>query len=221
MKSNQQRKAAILARIKQAQDASKSSDLTLASNPVPQAISAEKLLDYFREQATQALCTVQDIETVHAAPKVIADYLTQHEQPALLALANTSAFAQLDWHGANMEISHLLRDQQTRAVMVEADYAIAETGTLILTSSPQQPTTLNFLCDTLIVLVRIENIVAYYESAWDSLKEHAKKNATEFDLPRVTNWVTGPSKTADIEQTIQLGAHSAQRVLILLLQSNS
>ena len=38
-----------------------------------------------------------------------------------------------------------------------------------------------------------------------------------WDLPRAINIVSGPSRTADVEQTIQLGAHGPRRLHVLLL----
>jgi L-lactate dehydrogenase complex protein LldG len=36
-------------------------------------------------------------------------------------------------------------------------------------------------------------------------------------MPRTVNWITGPSRTADIEQTLLLGAHGPQRLHILIV----
>jgi L-lactate dehydrogenase complex protein LldG len=39
------------------------------------------------------------------------------------------------------------------------------------------------------------------------------------ELPRSINLVTGPSRSGDIEQTIQLGAHGPKRLLVLLVDA--
>jgi L-lactate dehydrogenase complex protein LldG len=36
-------------------------------------------------------------------------------------------------------------------------------------------------------------------------------------MPRNVNWITGPSRTADIEQTLLLGAHGPQRLHIVIV----
>ena len=91
--------------------------------------------------------------------------------------------------------------------------AAAETGTLFLVSGPENPTTLNFLPEAHTVLIKSSDIVGSYEEAWDRLRAIYGKGA----LPRTVNLVSGPSRTADIEQTIVMGAHGPRRLLVLIL----
>ena len=89
--------------------------------------------------------------------------------------------------------------------------AIAETGTLALLSGPSSPTTLRFLPDDHIVVIESQQIVAHVEDVWDLMRE-------EYDgPPRTMNLITGPSRTADVEQTIQLGAHGPRRLHVVIL----
>ena len=91
---------------------------------------------------------------------------------------------------------------------------MAEPGTPWLRSGPAGPTTLNFLPDTHVVVLRASRIVGAYEEAWDGLRSARGETA----MPRTVNFVTGPSRTADIEQTIQLGAHGPRRLHIVLVE---
>jgi L-lactate utilization protein LutC len=87
---------------------------------------------------------------------------------------------------------------------------VAETGSLVLLSSPQTPTRLNFLPDHFLCVLQAERVVPYLEDAWQLIRtEHGT-------MPRTVNLVTGPSRTADIEQTLQLGAHGPRRLHVLL-----
>jgi L-lactate dehydrogenase complex protein LldG len=95
--------------------------------------------------------------------------------------------------------------------------AIAETGTLMLVSGEGTPTTLNFLPDTHIVVVRTGQVVAGYEDGWDLLRARADSGDGPAALPRTVNFITGPSRTGDIEQRIQLGAHGPRRLHIILI----
>jgi L-lactate dehydrogenase complex protein LldG len=88
--------------------------------------------------------------------------------------------------------------------------AVAETGTLMLISGPETPTTLNFLPDTQIVAMRAGQVVASYEDGWDLVRSRGP-------MPRTINFVTGPSRTGDIEQRIQLGAHGPRRLHVILI----
>ncbi|MGH7055097.1 MAG: LutC/YkgG family protein, partial [Stellaceae bacterium] len=98
------------------------------------------------------------------------------------------------------------------ASLTPAFAAIAETGTLMLISGAETPTTLNFLPDTHIVILHERQIVAAYEDAWDRLRARAGAR-----LPRTVNFITGPSRTADIEQHLELGAHGPRRLHIVMV----
>jgi L-lactate dehydrogenase complex protein LldG len=91
--------------------------------------------------------------------------------------------------------------------------AIAETGTLMLLSSPQTPATVSLLPETHVAIVTADKIVATMEDAWARLRTH-----TGF-MPRAVNFISGPSRTADVEQTVTLGAHGPRNVLIVLVDS--
>ena len=94
---------------------------------------------------------------------------------------------------------------------------IAETGTLMLTSGAVGPTTLNFLPETHMAVLKASDITGCYEDAWDRLRVVQGAARDGGTLPRTVNLITGPSRTADIEQTIQLGAHGPRRLCILLV----
>jgi L-lactate dehydrogenase complex protein LldG len=84
----------------------------------------------------------------------------------------------------------------------------------MLISGADTPTTLNFLPDTHIVLARADQVVAVYEDGYDRLRADRALGT----LPRVINFITGPSRTADIEQHIELGAHGPRRLHIVLVE---
>jgi L-lactate dehydrogenase complex protein LldG len=90
---------------------------------------------------------------------------------------------------------------------------VAETGTLVLLSGPENPTTLNFLPDTHIVMIAAADIAGDYESIWRRLRERHGPGV----MPRTVNMITGPSRSADIEQTLILGAHGPRALLILVV----
>ena len=83
--------------------------------------------------------------------------------------------------------------------------AVAETGSLVFTSSAETPATLNFLPDNHIVVVNESQVVNHVDDVWKRLRQTAKSC-------RAVNFVTGPSRTGDIEQTIEIGAHGPRRM---------
>ena len=88
---------------------------------------------------------------------------------------------------------------------------IAEIGSLILASGPDSPTTLNFVPDHHLIVLPAGHIVRHFEDAWTLLR------ALPGGLPRATNIISGPSRTGDVELTIQLGAHGPRSVHVLLV----
>jgi L-lactate dehydrogenase complex protein LldG len=98
-----------------------------------------------------------------------------------------------------------------RLTVTSAYAGVAETGSLVLLSSAQSPTTLNFLPDDHVIVVRESQIVKHIEDVW------ARMRSDKRAMPRTVNFITGPSKTADVEQTIQEGAHGPRRLHVILV----
>jgi L-lactate dehydrogenase complex protein LldG len=94
--------------------------------------------------------------------------------------------------------------------LTHAFAGIAETGTLMLPSGPHRPTTNNLLPDNALVVLAAADIVGVYEDAFDKLREAGP-------IPRNIMLVTGPSRSADIEQTLELGAHGPRRLHLLVI----
>lgn len=123
------------------------------------------------------------------------------------------ALRDLDWP-ADWQVSFGASKGDDRISVTPCFAAVAETGSVVLLSGPESPTTLNFLPDFHIVLVRENQLVRHVEDVWPRLR------AAGAD-PRVVNFITGPSKTADVEQTIQYGAHGPRSLdVIYILDGN-
>jgi L-lactate dehydrogenase complex protein LldG len=90
--------------------------------------------------------------------------------------------------------------------------AIAETGTLVFASAPDTPSTVSLLPETHVAVVSARRMVAHMEDAWALARAELRQ------LPRAINFVSGPSRTADIDQTIVLGAHGPYRVHIIVVR---
>ncbi len=102
---------------------------------------------------------------------------------------------------------------EDRASLSRALVAAAETGTLVLVSGADNPTTLSFLPETHFILIRASDVVGSYEEAFDRLRAIYGEGS----LPRTVNLISGPSRTADIEQTIVRGAHGPKRLHVVIL----
>jgi L-lactate dehydrogenase complex protein LldG len=146
--------------------------------------------------------------------EAVADYLAAQNLPKALAVAPHPLLDGVNWpEGFQAQRRRAVGDD--RVSLTVAFCAIAETGSLMLLAGPDSPTTLNFLPDDFLCVLPENRIVPRMEDAWALLRE--ERGA----MPRATNIVTGPSRTADVEQTIQLGAHGPRRLHVLLLQDGA
>jgi len=168
----------------------------------------------FRDMATSADATVERLDRADSIPDAVAAYLARENLPSELRRAPHPELERLDWSAKPLlSVSVGPADGGTVAGLSVAFAGIAETGTLMLLSGPDGPTTLNFLPDHHLVLVRASAVVGAYEDGWAKLRAVMGSRA----MPRTVNLVTGPSRSADIEQTLQLGAHGPRRLHILLV----
>ena len=120
--------------------------------------------------------------------------------------------AAMPWSDTALDIKHGSSDGLDLNALAFAFAGIAETGTLAMVSGPDNPTTLNFLPDNEIVVVSREEVEADYESVIARLRRVYGKG----EAPRTLNFITGPSRSADIEQTLLLGAHGPRRLHIVI-----
>jgi L-lactate dehydrogenase complex protein LldG len=140
---------------------------------------------------------------------VVEEHVRKHALAPDLVVAPDPDLDDIAWSNRfKVERRAAVGSDQTSVTSAFA--GVGETGSLVLLSSPRSPTTLNFLPeDHLIVLAR-SRIVPHIEDVWTRLR-------TEIGaMPRTVNFITGPSKTGDVEQVIQEGAHGPRRLHVIL-----
>jgi len=171
-------------------------------------------IELFLDMASRAAATVARVSSNDDVPGAVADYLARENLPARIKLAPDPQLQGLPWDKRPLiEISAGRSHGEDAVSLCRAEAGIAETGTLMLASGPESPTTLNFLPDTEIVLLPAEAVVGGMEEAWRILRARFPGQS----LPRTVNFVTGPSRSADIGLKLQLGAHGPRRLHILLV----
>jgi L-lactate utilization protein LutC len=127
-------------------------------------------------------------------------------------IVSAPALSQLPWPD-DLDIQFGSVSSEVEICVNQGLCAIAETGSVVLASDPTTPTLLNFLGETQVVLVSGSRLVEYLEEGWAMIRhlEH---------VPRAVNLVSGPSKTADVEQTLQIGAHGPCRFHVLIVEAD-
>jgi L-lactate dehydrogenase complex protein LldG len=158
---------------------------------------------------------VREVATLDALPQAIEELLTDGGLPRRLRHGSDELLCNLPWDTTTIERDQGAATPNDQVSLSRALTAAAETGTLFLASGPENPSTLNFLPDTQIVVLCAEDLVGSYERAWDKLR--VNRNI----LPRTVNMISGPSCTADIEQTLIHGAHGPIRFAVLIAWGNA
>jgi L-lactate dehydrogenase complex protein LldG len=177
---------------------------------------AARRLALFTEMAEEVSATIQDLPSPEEVPLAVQAFLRAHNLPQAIRHGADPLIAALPWHSApTLERRQGRAGLADEASLSRAFAGVAETGTLILHSGADNPTTLNFLPDNHIVVLAADDIVGSYEEAWDRLR----RKFGEGNLPRTVNMITGPSRTGDVEQTIELGAHGPRRLHILIVKN--
>lgn len=175
--------------------------------------SGEERLALLTDMLSKQGADVSRVATQKAAVGAIASYLGTCNLPPRLRMGADPVLAGLPWREAwDIERSFGRAEPGDRAALSRATVAAAETGTLFLVSGTDNPTTLNFLPEAHTILIAASDIVGSYEEAWDRLRAIHGQGT----LPRTVNLISGPSRTADIEQTIVRGAHGPSRLHVLI-----
>lgn len=209
----------ILARIRAAQ----------GREPEPSAAEREAAADYvarhlpgprpempgdlsarFVEEAEKMATTVETVQAMSEVPAAAHRYLTQHALP-LQAIA-WQTLQDLQWAEAGLSVEFRKPRDGDVVGLTGCFCATAETGTLVLLSGPETYASAGLLPETHIAIVPASRIVAGHEEAFGLIRSERG------ELPRAVNFVSGPSRTGDIEQTIVLGAHGPYRVHVIVVR---
>lgn len=175
----------------------------------PQPELSGGLVERFRSKAESLSSTVESVGDRGAALAAVARYLAAQNLAADIVI--TPELAALDWQAHGLRSVARAAVDADRAGVTGCFCAVAETGTLMLLSGPESPATVSLLPETHIALVDASRIVATMEDAFALLR------GERGEIPRAVNFISGPSRTGDIEQTIVLGAHGPCRVHLILI----
>ena len=163
----------------------------------------------FRDRALSLASTLADVPLLAGVPAAVATYLRSNALP--LSAVCWPEFTGLDWRSAGVDVEARATQAEDMVGITGCFCAIAETGTLMLLSGPRTPAVTSLLPETHIAIVSAARIVRGMEDAWCLLRSELPA------VPHGINFVSGPSRTADIEQTLVLGAHGPYRVHIVLI----
>jgi L-lactate utilization protein LutC len=166
--------------------------------------------DKFISKLEKVGATVSVIDNKNELIKELNRYVAKNQIQSEITISKDTQFDDYDWQDVDVTTEY-----EARSISVSVTYAhlgIEETGTLVMLSSPSSPTGMNFLADHHLVVLSCADIVKTMEDVWTILRDE------DGELPRTVNLITGPSRTADIEQEIQIGAHGPKNLHVVLIK---
>lgn len=164
----------------------------------------------FAEKVALVASTFAPVEGVDGVSRAVADYLEERRLDKEIVVTTDPLLEQVCWSN-EFAVARRAADPGDRVSVTGAYAGIAETGTLVFVSSRKTPTTLNFLPETHVAVLARDRLVAHLEDVW------ARLRAERAGPPRTVNFITGPSRTGDIELQLELGAHGPRRLHVILV----
>ena len=176
-------------------------------------LSGDALISMFKAQAEAAFTTVAEVDSTADVPESVATFLRKHNLSASVRMCDDLRLRAMAWDATSLEVKRGRSDGHDLNGVSHAFGAVAESGTLVLVSGPENPSTVNFLPDNHIVIVAAKDVAGDYETVLTRVRE-----VYSGAMPRTVNFITGPSRSADIEQTLLLGAHGPRRLHVVLVK---
>ena len=165
---------------------------------------------YFIDKLRSVSGKVTRVASIDQVADVVAGHLQNFDLGDAIVVAPDPTLEGIPWSN-RLSVERRAGAGGDRLTVTGAYAAVAETGSLVLLSGPHSPTTLKFLPVDHIIVLRESQIVAHIEDVW------VRMRGDKQPMPRTVNFITGPSKTADVEQTIQEGAHGPRRLHVILV----
>ena len=190
----------------------------------PDALSEEQRLAQFKEILASQNALFYECASEELAEK-LEELLKQHSDENEILIGKNSDVEKFGLTKSEtinfIEVESFEKNKENynlTSALTTAFAAASETGTLFLSSGPENPTWLNYLAKCHFVLLDKSTLCQTYEQAFE-LGRKQQKTANQSFPPRSINMISGPSRTADIEQTLTLGAHGPIELIILIYSS--
>jgi L-lactate dehydrogenase complex protein LldG len=186
-----------------------------APGVVPQRgqLPRDEKVALFIAMAEKVHATTARISGYDELPAEVSRWLRENNFPADLRICQDPRIAGADFDATALTIRRGASDGNDINALSHAEAAIAETGTLCLVSGPENPTSLNFLPENHVVVLRAADVQGDMEALFPALRQRYG----EGKMPRSVNFITGPSRSGDIEQVLLLGAHGPRALHIVVV----
>jgi L-lactate utilization protein LutC len=186
--------------------------------PISTLLPADRRRTLFAEKLAQNKATFSEILARKSIPGAVARHVARqgYDGKVIVGQSLTALpwdIVDLDCNGVSEQ--HDLPLEDGLMMVTDCFAAAAETGTIITLSDRDHDSRLNFVARHHCVVLDEQDLVGPYEDVWVHMQNR------QVPMPRAANFITGPSRTADIEQTIELGAHGPASLHVILVRAPS
>lgn len=199
----------ILARLRAGDDAGGGASPTIVDvPPAPQLAAYPDRTAAFLQAAAANSMAVQAIAGEAEIPQAVATYCQQNQLPPQ-AVCEPS-LQPLNWHAAGVTATSRTAQLDDVCGVTRANAAAADTAALLITDNTPYALSISLLPPHHIAILHATDLVDDIAQLWTRLPQ---------PLPRGCRLIAGPSRTADIEQTLTLGVHGPIAVCVLLVNN--
>src|SRR5690606_13780036 len=140
--------------------------------PARGQLPQKERIDLFCAMAAKFAASLERVETSADVPKAVAAYLRDRNLPARVRMGTDRRLAQMPWAAErSLEILPGSAETDDMAGVSHALAGVAETGTVLLHSGTENPTTVNFLPEHHIVVLKVEDIAGDLEAVFDKVRQ--------------------------------------------------
>jgi|SRR5690606_8180502 len=186
----------------------------LGVRPARGQLPQKERVELFCRMAEKVSATVKRVRKAESVPKAVAAYLRARNLPASVRMGADGRLKAMPWTSVrSLEVKNGPAEPEDMVGVSHAVAGVAETGTIVLHSGADNPTTVNFLPEHHIVVVDAKDITGDLETALSGIRQAFGKG----EMPRTLNLITGPSRSGDIEQKLLLGAHGPRALHLIVV----
>ncbi len=182
--------------------------------PARGQLPPKERVELFCAMAEKLFASVERLKSHDDVPQAVATYLRERNLPSSIRMGDDARLAAMPWRTqGSLEVKRGPSDGNDEAGVSHAFGGIAETGTVLMVSGADNPTTISFLPEHHIIVVDAAEIEGDLEAALAKVRKQYGKG----EMPRTVNLISGPSRSGDIEQKLILGAHGPRALHLIVV----
>jgi len=201
-------KDAILARIQKAQSEKKFEDLDTSWSTDEVFRPVSDLIATFVTEAEEVSASVILCESQATLYNSLSNLIAQRQWKYVCCTDRKLVPSLLE---CGIELTDLQHFENVEAGITRCEYLVARTGSVVVSSNTSEGRKMHVYPPVHIVVADESQLVSHLEDALNQLQEKYKS-----DFPSAITVITGPSRTADIEKTLVMGAHGPKELIIFV-----